>query len=288
MKKYFDPKGWRPFAVVALLSALLTAPTRLNAQISLGVCTSIKNAQKIKDAGGDYIEVSVSNFLVPLRSDAEFADNLAAAFASPVPIRACNSFFPGSIKLTGPQRDFDTALAYSEVVFRRAEQTGIECIVLGSSGARNYPEGYDKAKAVAEFTELLKKMGPLAAEHGVVVVLEPLSKGEANFMNTVAEGVAIVKEVNHPNIRCLADIYHMMSEDEGPGVLLDEKEYIYHIHVAEKQGRAVPGTHGEDLTYYYNTLKQAGYKGGMSIEANWSNFDTQIAPALTGLRELTK
>jgi sugar phosphate isomerase/epimerase len=268
------------------LTILLAAGVSLSvsAQIKFGACTGLQNAQKIKDAGGDYIELSVSGFLMPLSSDAEFADNLTAALASPVPILACNGFFPGSIKLTGPERDHEAAIAYCEVAFRRADRLDIRRLVLGSSGARNHPEGYDKQKAIDEFVELLKKMGPIAAKYDVTVVLEPLRKAEANYMNTVAEGVDIVKRVGHKNVRCLADIYHMMVEDEGPEVLIRERKYIAHTHVAEEEGRSVPGTHGEDLSPYYKALRKARYKGGMSIEARWSDFDAQIGPAITNLK----
>ena len=270
---------------LSMAGAALTA----QAQIMTGACTSIRNAQKVKDAGGDFIELSVTGFLQPRLSDEEWtAGNYAQALASPLPIYACNGFFPGDIKLTGPERDHDAALAWCEVAFRRARQVGIKMLVLGSSGARNHPEGYDKATAVAEFTELLRLMGPLAARHDVMVVLEPLRRAEANYMNTVAEGVAIVKAVGHENIRCLADIYHMLEENEGPEVLVAESQYISHMHIAEKQGRSVPGTHGEDLTPYYNAMRRAGYRGGLSIEASWRDFDAQIAPAIAELKRQSK
>ncbi len=277
-----------------LLIALSAASTSLQAQttatsITTGVCTSIRNAQKVKDAGGDFVELSVTGFLNPHLSDDEWtAGNYAQALASPLPIYACNGFFPGDIKLTGPERNQAAALEWCEVAFRRARQVGISMLVLGSSGARNHPEGYDKATAVAEFTELLRRMGPLAAAHDVVVVLEPLRQAEANYMNTVAEGVAIVRAVGHDNIRCLADIYHMMVENEGPEVLVTERKYIHHVHVAEKTERSVPGTHGEDLTPYYDALRRAGYRGGLSIEARWDDFDTQIAPAIAELQKHTR
>ena len=257
------------------------------AQIRLGVCTSIRNAQKVKDAGGDYIELSVSGFLMPLKTDAEFAENLALAKASPIPVYSCNGFFPGEIRITGPDRDHARALEYCETAFRRAQATGIRRLVLGSSGSRNFPEGYDKAAATDELVELLEKMGPLAEKYDVVVALEPLRKEETNLINTVAEGVEVVKRVGHKNIRCLADIYHMMVENEGPEVLIKEKKYIAHTHIAELRDRAVPGTHGEDLTRYYRALNKARYRGGMSIEARWDDFDSQIDPAIENLKTYT-
>jgi sugar phosphate isomerase/epimerase len=274
------------FLSIALL-LVAGVSLQVSAQIKFGACTSIRNAAKVKEAGGDYIELSVSGFLVPLKTDAEFAENLVLAESSPLPVYACNGFFPGTIKLTGPDRDHAAALAYCEVAFRRARMIGVERLVLGSSGSRNYPEGYDKAAAVEEFTELLRKMGPIAAKYDVTVALEPLRRQESNLVNTVAEGVAIVKQVGHRNIRCLADIYHMMVENEGPEVLVKERKYIAHMHVAELEGRAVPGTHGEDLTSYYDAMRRARYKGGLSIEARWDDFDAQIAHGIANLKKST-
>ncbi len=271
------------FTLILLWLAGMSLPAA--AQIKLGVCTSVKNARLVKEAGGDYIEEGVSNFLMPLRSDAEFAENLALAKASPLPIYACISFFPREIRLTGPDRDHALALAYAETAFRRAQMIGVKRIVLGSSGSRSLPEGYDRETGEEELVELLRQMGPIAAKYDVVVALEPLNKAETNFINSVAEGVAIVKRVKHPNIQCLADIYHMLRENEGPEVLVRYKKYICHCHVAENKDRAVPGTNGEDLTPYYRALRKAGYEGGLSIEAGWIDFGKQVGTGIADLRE---
>ena len=268
-----------------VLAALLWLGTiTASAQIQIGVCTSIQNAQKAKDAGAQFIEESVGRFLVPGKSDAEFAANLAAAKASPLPIRSCNGFLPGSIKVTGPEADHDAALKWAETAFRRAQQAGISFIVFGSGGARQVPEGFSHAEATKQFVSLLKKMGPIAGKYNVTVVLEPLRSGECNFLNTVGEGVKIVKKVNHPNIQCLADIYHMMQENEGPEAIIKGAKHLKHCHVAENTNRAAPGTNGEDLTPYYNALNKIGYQGGLSIECKWDDFDKQLAPALANLK----
>lgn len=259
----------------------------VSAQIRLGVCTSVKNAEKVKAAGGHYIEENVSGFLMPFKSDAEFESNIELAKASPLPIYACNGFYPSEIKLTGTDRNHEQALKYAETAFKRAHMIGIKRIVLGSSKSRNCPEGYDKSIATKEFIDLLKEMGPIAKKYDIVVVIEPLNKNETNMVNTVAEGVAIVKQVKHKNIQCLADFYHMLIEDESPEILVKEKKHIYHCHVAEKEGRSVPGTHNEDLTPYYNALIKAGYKGGLSIEARWIEFDNQVVSGLANLKERT-
>ena len=271
--------------LVVLASLLWIGMITATAQIKIGVCTNIQNAQKAKDAGAQFIEESVGRFLMPDKSDAEFASNLAAAKASPLPILSCNGFMPGSIKVTGPNADHEAALKWAETAFRRAQQAGISRIVFGSGGARQIPEGFSYKEATKQFVSLLKKMGPIAAKYNVIVVLEPLRSAECNFLNTVGEGVQIVKKVNHPNIQCLADIYHMMQENEGPEAILKGGKYLKHCHVAEKMDRAAPGTNGEDLTPYYNALHQIGYQGGLSIECSWKDFDKQLAPALANLKK---
>lgn len=268
---------------LAVLVALLVGTGTVTAQIKLGVCTNVQNAQKAKEAGAQFIEESVGRFLIPGKPDAEFAANLAAAKASPLPIRSCNGFLPGTIKVT----DHEAALKWAETAFRRAQQAGISYIVFGSGGARQVPEGFSHAEATDQFVSLLKKMGPIAGKYDVTVVLEPLRSGECNFLNTVGEGVKIVKKVGHPNIQCLADIYHMLQENEGPEAIVKGAKYIKHCHVAEKTDRAAPGTNGEDLTPYYDALNKIGYKGGLSIECKWTDFDKQLTPALANLKKNT-
>lgn len=273
------------FKKLLLLAVFLSAGTvTVQSQIKIGVCTSIKNVDKAKDAGAQFIEENVGRFLIPGKSDAEFATNLAAAKAAPLPIRSCNGFLPGSIKVTGPEADHDAALKWAETAFRRAQQAGIPIIVFGSGGARQIPEGFSREEAMQQFVSLLKKMGPIAGKYDVTVVLEPLRSGECNFLNTVGEGIEIVKKVNHPNIQCLADIYHMLHENESPEAIIKGAKYLKHCHVAEKMNRAAPGTNGEDLTPYYDALNKIGYQGGLSIECKWEDFDKQLAPALANVR----
>ncbi len=272
---------------LVLLGMLAVFPAAAFSQISIGICTGVQNAQQVRDAGGDFIEENVSGFLMPLKTDDEFAANLALAKASPLPILSCKSFFPADFRLVGAEKDHERALAYAETAFRRAGQAGIPYLVLGSGRSRRIPEGYDPEQGMQDFTDLLRAMGALAARHGVTVVVEPLNSRETNLINSVAEGVALVKRVDHPNVRCLADIYHMMVENEGPQVLRQQIEYIGHCHVAEKEGRTAPGTRGEDLSPYYRALIEAGYRGGLSVEAGWQDFDGQLAPAIALLKEQT-
>lgn len=251
----------------------------------IGVCTSVANAAMAKAAGCDYIEEGVRSFLVPDRPEAEFLEKFEALERSPLPVPACNSFLPESLKSVGPGARHDDLIAFAEAAFRRARRAGVRHVVFGSSGSRAIPDGFDPAEARRQFVALLRRMGPVARAHGVTVVLEPLQRGECNFINTVAEGAGIVREVGDPHIRLLADIYHMLCEDEGPGAIDAAGDLLTHCHIAEEEGRTPPGVRGEDFTPYLEALRRIGYKGGISIECRWTDLAKELPAAVKTLKE---
>jgi len=246
---------------------------------SLGVCTSVKNGQKLRFAGFVYVEESVRRFLAPQKPEATFLENLETLKQSALPVYSCNGFLPGSLRSTGPDADHQGVLEYAEIAFSRAARAGIEIIVFGSSGSRKIPEGFDPAVAREQFVALLRQMGPIAAEHGVTVAIEPLRRKECNFINRVFEATEIAREVNHTNIKVLADFYHMMQEDEGPESILLAGTDLVHCHIAENENRTPPGVAQDDFTPYLKALKEIGYQGRISVECGWKDFDNQIAPA---------
>lgn len=284
----------RRYVLLALLFLLPIAPAPAGRAAAgpapsfsprLGVCTSIGNAAAVKLAGGDYIEESVQGFLIPDRPESEFREKAGAAALSPLPVLACNGFLPASLKSVGPDARPEEIAAYAGTAFRRAAEIGITTVVFGSSGSRAIPDGFDRAEARRQFVGLLRRLGPIAAAHGIIVAIEPLNRDECNFINTVAEGAAVVREAGHPNIRLLADIYHMLRENEGPAALVDAGPLLRHVHIAEKDRRTPPGVAGDDFRPYLQALRQAGYAGAISVECRWDDLATELPAALKALRE---
>jgi sugar phosphate isomerase/epimerase len=283
-------RAWSLLPLVLLLAAcaghkgrVLEGPAALFSP-RLGVCTSIGNAAILKAGGCDYIEESVQGFLIPDRPEAEFREKARALTGSALRVRACNSFLPGSLKSVGPEPRHDEIVAYAETAFRRARETGIGTIVFGSSGSRSIPEGFDPKEARLQFVRLLRRLGPVARKHGIVVVVEPLQRSECNFINTVAEGAAIVEEAGHPNVRLLADIYHMLRENEGPESLAAADPLLKHVHIAEKDRRTAPGVAGDDFTPYLRALRRIGYAGAISLECRWGDLAAELPAAIEALK----
>lgn len=245
-------------------------------QGGIGVCSSVEKSELLLEAKSAFLEVNIQSFFNPKESDAEFASKLERVRKSSLPVYAGNCFFPGKMKLVGDQIDISAVLSYAEIAMKRAQMTGTKIFVLGSGGARNIPEGFDRNKACKQFIRLCKRIAGIGEKYGVVVVLEPLRKEETNFVNTIAEGMKIVKAVNHPNFKILADFYHMACEKESPEVIIDAAAELCHCHIAEVESRSAPGIRGDDFTPYFRALKQIGYEGAIALECNWKDFDKEV------------
>jgi sugar phosphate isomerase/epimerase len=251
----------------------------------IGVCTGLSNNGILAAAGFSYIEETVGNFLVPTEEESVFQGKYAQLKESKLPVEACNVFIPGKLKSVGPAAVHEDILKFSETAFRRAQIAGVKTIVFGSGGSRGIPEGFSREKAKDQFISLCKRMAPLAEKFHVVIVLEPLNTKECNFLNSVAEGAEIVEAVNQGGVQLLADVYHMLRENEGPSNITKYSRFLYHTHIAENAGRAAPGVNKEDFTAYFKALKDAKYEGRMSIECNWKSLEAQAGPALKTMRD---
>jgi sugar phosphate isomerase/epimerase len=251
---------------------------------NIGVCTDISNNEMLAAAGYSFIEEAVRNFLVPADNKAAFEEKMVLLKKSKLPVDACNNFIAGNMKCVGPSAVPDNILQFTETAFRRAKIAGLKTIVFGSGGSRSIPAGFSAGEARSQFIELCKKMSLQAEKYNVVISLEPLNKGECNFINSVSEGGEIVKEVNHHNFRLLADLYHMLRDNESPDSIIRYGDMLYHTHIAENKGRFAPGVNNEDFTPYFKALRKIKYKGRMSIECNWTSMKDQAGPALAYMR----
>lgn len=273
-------------ASVAALRCFSSSAADTGCSIEFGVCTSLKKAAVLKQAGFQFVEENVGSVLVPKAGDEEFGKKLAEIQAAPLPIRSCTGFLPGDLKVVGPEVPMDALMKHAEIVFRRAGKAGVGRIVFGSGGSRRIPDGFDAAKAREQFTDYCRRIAPLAQAHKVIVVIESLNKGECNFINRVSEALAIADAVNHPGVQVHADIYHMMREDERPESILKSGAKVKHCHIAEKAKRTAPGVDGDDFRAYFKALKAIGYRGGVSIEGKWK--DDQLPKACSVLQEQLK
>ena len=276
-------------ATIGCRSAKAQQP-RTAPKLMFGMCAGPDKADKLKAVGYEFIEGGVAGTLKPETPDAEYALEAVKIKSCVLPTRSCNGFIPSKFRLTGPETAHDAALDYAVKACRHADAAGVSFIVLGSGGARKVPEGFDPAKGKAQFIAFCQKLGDRIKDCNVTVVLEPLNKGETNLLNSVAEGIEYVDAINRPRIQLLADIYHMLKENESPDSIRKAGARIRHCHIAELEGRKAPGTKGEDFSGFFKALKDIGYIGGVSCECSWpkENVEEAWKKALATMREQSK
>jgi len=252
----------------------------------IGVVLPIEEGALAQKHGYSFIEETIGHFLIPDKPEEQFQANLALLQKNRLPLPAVNMFLPAGMKSVGPSVEEEAIMKWADTTFRRMKQAGIQIIVFGSGGSRRIPDGFDKGKARTQFIQLNRRLGPLAKKYGVTLVLEPLNYGETNLLNTVEEGLAMAIEVNHPSVKLLADIFHMLRNNETPDGILKAGNWLRHVHVAEKERRTAPGVAGDNFRPYLQALRKIKYRGRIAIEAfKWGDKEKELPVALQELRK---
>jgi sugar phosphate isomerase/epimerase len=254
--------------------------------IPLGVYAGYSKAHFLKESGCTYIEESVAGFLLPPDGDEQYEQNLKQLRSENFPIKSYVILLPGTLKTLGPDANHEAILQRTDLVLKRAKECGSQYVVFGSGASRIIPEGFDRATAKAQHIDLTRKMAPLAEKYGVTIAVEPLNRGETNFINSLAEGVEVVEAVKSPRVKLLCDIYHMLKEDEPATEILKYGKHIVHCHIAEKESRTPPGVKGDDFRPYLGALKKINYAGGLSIECFvYTDFDKEAKKGIEVLKQ---
>ena len=234
--------------------------------MNFGICIPVEESARVRAMGFDYVEEVVPRLLQGNVADAQWTGESRAKAAS-LPVPAGNALVPGTIKIVGPDAVPETLRAYVERITGRAARVGIKTLVFGSGAARTVPDGFDPREAKRQIVEFIRMAMPYFARHGILMVFEPLNRGECNIINSIPEAMEYVWQVDHPNFQCLLDVYHFWLENEPLEHLRDAMPWIRHVHLADTEGRRPPGLTGKnDYRPVFAELKRAGYEGTMSIE----------------------
>jgi sugar phosphate isomerase/epimerase len=259
------------FPALLLSGILFYNPKRIKIP-RLGIVAPIEQDSLIYASGFRVLGESVGKMLSPSISEEQFVKNIERMKKAKCKVLLCNIFFPGStIKIAGPNVNEQRVLGYADTIFSRAKRAGVQYIILGSGGARRIPEGYDKQKAMDDFSLLCRKLAEVAAKYKIMIALESLEIGETNFLITLRDAAYVVRTANHPNIKLNADIFHMLREGEGPQSIVDAADVLVYCEIAEKQTRSFPGVKGDDFKPYLRALRKADFRGYIFIEGNTSN-----------------
>jgi sugar phosphate isomerase/epimerase len=170
--------------------------------------------------------------------------------------------------MTSPDRKLWSAAGdyLEELVGMCADMDG-SVLVIGSPNQRSRTNGQSHADAWDRAKALFGSVLDTAAERNVTLCIEPLSPKETNFMNTVAEGVRMVRELDHPNFKVHLDVKAMSAEDDEVPEIIRATPLadIGHFHVNDPNLYG-PGMGDVDYAPIAEAVKDIGWDQWLSVE----------------------
>lgn len=253
--------------------------------MKIGVCGGFDRIAIAAECGFDYVETNFRS-LATSATDKYYAFN-EELIKNGITCEAANCFLGGDMKITGASVDYKALEDYLKTAYKRAEETGIKVVVMGSSGARNISEGQSYKEGINQIIYFVKNFAaPIAAEHHIDFVFEPLCKLESNVINTIKEGAMLASAIDLPNVGTLGDLYHMYVEGDTYDDVKELKGILLHAHMSNPVSnnpdmKRIYMKDAQEFDYkgFFDALKYAGCER-VSIEANTDDFAADAREAV--------
>lgn len=248
-----------------------------------GIIAPDRDVDAILAAGADYVEPTIVGNVIVLDEAGRWQPDLALRERAPSPSFAI--LCPGDLRLSDPEfppeetRDFLRTAFAAVAPLARPGAT----VVLGSGAARRLPDGMGRAAGRQAFARSVQVAREVAAEHGLEVILEPLHRGETDLVNSLTEAIAFLEEFGMGEMRVVADLFHIMLEQEPLEVVREHAGRVAHAHIADTDRRP-PGQGGWPLAGFLGALRGGGFAGHVSIECTWADVTAEAGPALAAVR----
>lgn len=149
---------------------------------------------------------------------------------------------------------------------RLAAEVGSAVTIGLMSGKLGPCEGEERRARRARALDCLAGLCQVAHRLGVTVLLEPLNRYECDYINTLADGMKVAAEIGAPNLKLLADTFHMNIEEVDLAASLRATgPCLGHVHLADTN-RQAPGHGHLDLAGVLGALAEIRYQGYLAFE----------------------
>ena len=131
------------------------------------------------------------------------------------------------------------------------------------------PEGVTHEEAEATLVENLRFAGRSFREAGLQLLIEPINTRDVPgfFVNTSAQGLALMEAVGGGLVGLQYDAYHMqIMEGDLARTVEANLGVIGHVQIADNPGRHEPGTGEVNYGFFLRHLDAIGYEGWVGCE----------------------
>ncbi len=166
----------------------------------------------------------------------------------------------------------------TDPAFRQAWLDGLEesCQAANRMGVKRLitqvgqDTGAPREQQHAAIVETLNLARPILEKSGVTIMLEPLNtlvNHPGYYLWSAVEGFEIIREVNHPLVKLVYDIYHqqVMEGNIIPNITKN-LDCIAHLHSAGHPGRNELQYGENDYKVIFAAVDKAGYTGACGLE----------------------
>ncbi len=221
--------------------------------------------RQFKTWGFDGVEIAVEN---PADFDPAFVraqlDRHGLVCTS---VCAC---FPPSRDLRGTKAQQQATIVYMQRLVDIAGVLGTDIVMGPLYSATGRADAVPAAAYRQQWRTVrahLKTICAYAEAHGKIICLEPLNRFETDFLNTVDQGLQMIREVKSPALKLLLDTFHMNIEEKNPADAIRRAgPHVGHIH-ASASDRGTPGNDNVDWPRIATALKDIRYDGAVVIES---------------------
>ncbi|HEX4230871.1 MAG TPA: TIM barrel protein [Bryobacteraceae bacterium] len=116
----------------------------------------------------------------------------------------------------------------------------------------------------------LKEAAPLLESNGMTAIVELLNSNVDHpgyFLNTVEDGMEMIRRVGSANVKLLFDIYHVqVMQGNITERIRDSYSYTGQYHFADVPGRHEPGTGEINFRNVFKAIHDLNYKGFITAE----------------------
>ena len=143
---------------------------------------------------------------------------------------------------------------------------GGKIIVVGSPKQRNVMDGVTPGQAWEWATNTFRDSVKHAEQRGVTICFEPLAPVETNFINTAADGIRFVQQLNSSSFKIILDVKAMCSEAKPiPQIIRESWPHFAYFHANDRNLKG-PGFGDVDFKPIAAALREVGYNGTISVE----------------------
>ncbi len=226
---------------------------------------SLPLLKKFKEWGFDSVEIALEDpsHIDPKTLKQALADN-GLVCAS-----LCGAFGPGR-DLRGTKEEQQNSIDYIKGLLDVMAEVGTPVLagpLYSAVGRAEATSADDYKKQWETVVGHLKTLSEYAGQRNLKLAIEPLNRYETDFINSCAQALKMISDVNNDALTVHLDTYHMnIEEKDSAKAILAAGDKLGHFHACGCD-RGTPGNDHIDWTSIVAALKKINYNGSVAIES---------------------